>query len=51
MLKIATMALKGVGRRYVCMMEKEEPDLTKRTVELREDGVEHVITIVQKPGP
>lgn len=26
-------------------MEKEDPDLTKRTAELREDGVEHVITM------
>lgn len=39
MLKIATTALKGVGRRYVCVvMEKEDPDLTKRTAELREVG-------------
>lgn len=52
MLKIGTTALKRVGRRYVCVvMEKEDPDLTKRTAELREDGVEHMITIVQKPGP
>lgn len=56
MLKIATTALKGVGRRYVCVvMEKEDPDLTKRTAELREDGAEHVITrcrsqALRRPG-
>lgn len=46
MLKIAPTALKGVGRRSVCVVvEKKDPDLTKRTAELREDGVEHVITM------
>ena len=35
-----------MGRRCVwVVMEKEDPDLTKRTVELREDGGEHVVTM------
>lgn len=43
MQKIATTALKGVTRKYVCVVvKKADTDLTKRAGELSEDGVEHI---------
>ncbi|ERE67264.1 monocyte to macrophage differentiation protein [Cricetulus griseus] len=42
-MKIATTALKGVTRKYVCVVvKKADTDLTKRAGELSEDGVEHI---------